>query len=199
MAGWDDAVADASFAMNMDLDEPRDRRRDAVGSAAAAVGGPLQPDPDRPARSATPAELTWWLRGDRGWLRLQVKVTPEASPRIQWLAVEAVLDPSQRLLAIAGQVLAAASASGALPPAVVVSDALDTARFARSAAAAGARFGALQLGRPVAGDGAMRAVWQLATERGGAAELRLTLDAETHALTEAALLAAERSISGEAW
>ena len=60
LAGWDDAAADALFAMNMDLDEPRAPRRAALAAAVDAVGGPLRRDTDRPATASAPAELGWW-------------------------------------------------------------------------------------------------------------------------------------------
>ena len=41
---WDDAVADAAFAMNVDLDEPRDARRAAIAKAVEQVGGPMRLD-----------------------------------------------------------------------------------------------------------------------------------------------------------
>ena len=95
-ASWDDAVADEAFAMNMDLDEPRELRRAAVEKVAADLG-PFRPDATRPEASESPAHLTWWLRGERGWVRLVLLVTPEPSPRIQRFAVTAVPDPSDAL------------------------------------------------------------------------------------------------------
>ena len=50
LASWDDAVADEAFAMNMDLDEPRDLRRAAVEKVVAELG-PFRPDASRPVVS----------------------------------------------------------------------------------------------------------------------------------------------------
>ena len=199
LARWDDTVADAEFAMNMDLDETRDRRRAALGTAVELVGGPLRADVARPAWSSTPAELTWWLRGDRGWLRLQVKLTPEPSPQVQWLTVDAVLDASPALTAAAERVLAAARSGHVWPDDLIAGDALDRGRISRALQAADARFGAMRLGLPIAGDGTTAATWSLDTKQGGGAELRLVLDPASGAVAEAALLEAGRAIPGEAW
>jgi CubicO group peptidase (beta-lactamase class C family) len=199
LTDWHDDAADALFAMNMDLDEPREHRRASLAAAVAAVGQPLRADPDLPPTSGTPAERTWWLRGERGWLRLRVKVTPEPSPRLQWLAVEAVADPSAQLRAVADELLASAAADGALPPALRVAEAFDRERFGRAARAAGARFGRLCLGRPVAGDGTGTARWELEVERGGRALLRIALDPASGELTEAEITVGERSTPAEGW
>jgi len=198
LEAWDDAAADALFAMNVDLDEPRGRRRAAVESAVASVGRPLRQAADRPATSETPAERTWWLRGERGWLRVEAKLTPEPSPRLQWLVVEAVPDPGAALVGIAQRLLDGA-ADGDLPADLPVADALDRNRYARSARAASLRFGSLRLGLPRAGDGTTTATWELAVERGGPAGLRVVLDAATGMLVEASLTVAERAAAGEAW
>lgn len=196
---WDDAEADALFAMNMDLDEPRGLRRAALEEAVRRAGPPLRPDPSRPATSASPAERTWWLRGERGWLRLSALLTPEPSPRLQRLAAEAVPEPSPALAAAAAAVLGAVSGSGVLPAGTAVALGLDRDRLARTAAAACARFGALRLGLPLEGDGAMRAAWELATERGGRAVLRVALDGEAGTLTEATIVAERRTTPPEGW
>lgn len=196
---WDDVSADALFAMNMDLDEPRDRRRVAVASAVAAVGGPLREDRDRQATSETPAERTWWRRGQRGWVRVAAKLTPEPSPRLQWLAVEAVFDPSAALVRAAEAVLGAADEGAALPADLALDAEFDLVRHARSARAAAARFGTMRLALPTAGDGASSATWSVATERGGAAQLRIALDPATGRLREATLLVAARAMPSEGW
>ena len=108
LASWDDAVADEAFAMNMDLDEPRALRRAAVEKVAAELG-PFRPDASRPEVSESPAHLAWWLRGERGWVRLVLLVTPEPRPRIQRFAVAAVPDASDTLAAVADAILLAAS------------------------------------------------------------------------------------------
>ena len=105
LARWDDAVADETFAMNLDLDEPRDVRRAALEKVAADLG-PFHRDEDRAAVSVSAAHLRWWLRGERGWAELEILVTPEAEPRLQTFRVTPVGDPSPALVAAAERLLA---------------------------------------------------------------------------------------------
>ncbi|HEY5434539.1 MAG TPA: serine hydrolase domain-containing protein, partial [Candidatus Limnocylindrales bacterium] len=152
LASWDDDVADAAFAMNMDLDEPRDLRRAAAEKLAVELG-PFHPDPARPDQVTSPADLSWWLRGSRGWVRASILVTPEQEPRLQRLALLAVGDPSPALWTAAEQVIALTSASGASwPEDLPVSNGLDTVAVLRSLRAGDARVGPMRLGLPTSGD-----------------------------------------------
>jgi CubicO group peptidase (beta-lactamase class C family) len=199
LARWDDGVADAAFAMNLDLDEPRDRRRDAVARVAADLG-PFRRDPGRPDVSWSAAHLRWWLRGERGWAQLEILVTPEPQPRIQTLLVTPVGDPSPPLVAVAERLLAvAAEPAVAWPGDLAHAEALDPGAVERALRAGSARFGTMRLGLPVAGDGAASTTWELVTERGGRATLKLALDPGTGTVTEAALLAAKVEPPAEAW
>jgi hypothetical protein len=56
----------------------------------------------------------------------------------------------------------------------------------------------MRLGRPTSGDGQLTTTWEMATDR-GRATLKLTLDPETGAVTEAALQAARRTPPDDAW
>jgi hypothetical protein len=197
VARWDDAVADEAFAMNMDLDEPRELRRAAVEKAAAGLG-PFERDAVRPIRSASAADCTWWLRGERGWLRLSILVTPEPRPRIQRLKVTAVGEPSPSLAEVAQRLLdLAATGPRAWPDDLAAGPDLDCQRVLRSLRAAEARFGTMTLGLPVDGDGVTTTTWELGTER-GAATLRVALDAAgVCEAVELAIPAAEVPL--EAW
>lgn len=199
LAEWDDDAADALFAMNVDLDLPRALRREEVAKAVAAVGGPLRDDAARPTASTTPAELVWWLRGERGWLRVRILATPETAPTVQTLEVTAVVDPSPRLERTGAGLLQSASVGPDLPAGVAASTAFDAVAWARAAQAGNARFGAMALGLPTAGDGETTTTWELVTERGGRAGLRLALDRATGELVEAALTASEREAPAEGW
>ncbi len=195
---WDDGVADAAFAMNMDLDEPRDLRRTMAEKVAADLG-PFHPDPARPIRSVSPADLTWWLRGERGWVRASILVTPEAEPRLQRLAFRAVGDPSPVLLAAAERIVAMAGTTAAeWPSDLAAADELDTATVLRSLRAADARFGAMSIGLPVEGDGTSTSRFEIESER-GSLELKVTVDPETGALTSAMLLVRARETPAEGW
>lgn len=196
---WDDAAADELFAMNVDLDQPRERRRAAIEAAALSVGGPLREDAARPAVSPTPAARTWWRRGERGWLHVRMSLTPQPAPRVQALAVEAVIDPSEALRSAGEAVLAAVAAGGVAPAGLEVGAPFDRQRFGRAARAAGSRFGELGLGLPMAGNGTSAATWNLVTERGGRALLRVSIDPASGALADAAVVVAERATPAEGW
>jgi hypothetical protein len=201
---WDDAAADGAFAMNMDLDEPRERRRAAVTSLSAEMG-PLRPDDTRPVTSDSPADLTWWLRGSCGWARISILVTPEPSPRIQALTVRSVGDPSPALRTLAQRILAlAAEAAGEVGPAPFWPDDLplgpgvDRPALERALRAAGPVLGTLRLGLPIDGDGRTASTFALESERGNA-ELRVGLDPDSGVVTVASLLVKTRAAAPEAW
>ena len=199
LVAWDDAVADGAFAMNMDLDEPRELRRAAVEKVAADLG-PFRPDATRPEVSESPAHLTWWLRGERGWVRLGLLVTPEPSPRVQRFAVTAVPDPSDALLGHRGQdprrrrVAVAGLARRRRRPA-------QTSIWSRSNGRCGPprhASGPMRRGLPMAGDGTTTATFQVDGDD-GRAELKITVDPESGAVTTVVLSAAEREAAAEAW
>ena len=211
LRGWDDAVADGAFAMNLDLDQPRAARRAAMEAAVEQIG-PLEPDPDRPDESFSAAHAAWWLRGPGGWLRVAVLTTPEPQPTIQTLALRVVRTPSAALQA-AGNALAAATAldAPAWPADLRAADGLATDDVRRSLRAAAARFGPLALGLPVEGDGTTTATWELwpadaigratTTRRaGGHAPATLAVDAsDDGSIRKAELLVAAREAPAEPW
>lgn len=197
LAQWDDAAADAAFAMNMDLDEPRDRRRAAVEQIAAALG-PFRPDPTRPTVSESSAHLRWWMRGERGRVQLELLVTPEPLPRIQTLKVTHVPDPCAALVTAADTLLTAARHEPVWPSALAAAASLDTATVLRELGAGAIRFGAMTLGLPTKGDGTTTTTWDLATER-GRATLKVTLDPACGTVTAAELRVPSRSMPAEAW
>jgi hypothetical protein len=161
LGGWDDAVADAAFAMNLDLDQPRAARRAAMEAAVEQIG-PLEPDPDRPEESWSPAHAAWWLRGPGGWLRVGLLTTPEPRPTIQTLALRVVHTPSEALRSTADALLAETALDApAWPAGLRASDGLATDDVRRSLRAAAARLGHLALGLPIEGDGTTTATWEL--------------------------------------
>ena len=196
---WDDAVADGAFAMNVDLDEPRESRRAAVQKAVDQVGAPLRLDPDREECSNSTAHRRWWLRGERGWLEVALLVNPEPEPRIQALRVTPVLDPSPALVDAATRLLAAAE-TGAWPDGLEAADGV-----ARGAVLRGLRViaawlgdGPATLGLPTGGDGATTATWELG-DSPGAGTLKLTVDPADGRLTAVDVNAPARGPAIEGW
>ncbi len=80
-ARWDDALADAHFAHNVDLDRPRAERRADVARLAAEIGAFARIDDGLTSRSA--ADVRWRVRGERGDAEFAVLLSPEVPPRIQ--------------------------------------------------------------------------------------------------------------------
>jgi hypothetical protein len=196
LASWDDGVADAAFAMNMDLDEPRGVRR--AGVAKVAELGPFTPDAGRPEVSLSPAHLEWWLRGDRGWAQCELLVSPEPSPRIQSLRVTAVPDPAPELFAAASRLLEAAPGEPpAWPVALVAGEGLKVAEVLRELHAGAVRFGTMALGAVTSSEPGS-AAWDLVTER-GRATLRVALDAVAGAVTAVELRVPARTLPHEGW
>jgi hypothetical protein len=201
---WDDAEADAWFAMNMDLDERRDRRREAVEAAVAQVGGPFRVDEGRPPESDSTTHRRWWLRGERGWLRCGLRLSPEPRPLIQVLAVTAVIDPSPSLAA-AATALVGTAGTAQWPSGLEAGPAVDRTVVARGLAVAAGWLGGVGLGTLVAGDGTTTATWELVAPGAvtpfgrGRARLVVTLDAISGQLTAVAVEAAPLSAPPEGW
>ena len=198
LARWDDAVADAVFAVNTDLDEPRDLRRAEAAKMAGELG-PFRRDPGRPDRSASPADLAWWLRGSHGWVRASILVTPEPEPRLQRMVLLPVGDPSSALRSAAERILAlAGEPAPAWPVDLPVGGDLDTQAVLRALRAGGNHFGALRLGLPIDGDGRASSTFEIESDR-GRLELKVALDPDTGSLTTAALLVRTREAPPEGW
>ncbi len=102
---WDDAVADAIFAANVDRDLPRERRRAALEAAAQQLG-PVSGDEDPAPVSASAADIAWWVSGANGRVRMYVQLTPQATPLVQTLTVAFVGAVSPQLAAVAGNAAA---------------------------------------------------------------------------------------------
>lgn len=84
--GWDDALADAHFAVNVDLDTPRALRRADFVRAGGAIG-----TFERRADgwiSNSPAHVRWPVSGANANATFEVLLTPERPPRIQALTAE---------------------------------------------------------------------------------------------------------------
>jgi CubicO group peptidase (beta-lactamase class C family) len=76
---WHDARADRLFSENVARDEPypeRQRRIELVRERIGVFGE----DKKRPAEHDSPAHCRWWLRGDRGTVQAEIRLTPERQP-----------------------------------------------------------------------------------------------------------------------
>ncbi len=201
---WDDTVADEAFAMNMDLDQPREARREALQKIARELG-PFRRDDQRSidqgrrADASSPAHLAWWLRGKGGWLRVSILVTPEPSPRVQVLDLTPAANPSPRLRAVAEQLLAlAADGTRGWPDGLATGVDVDRDLALRSLRAAHALFAPISLGLPRAGDGRTSTTFELDSQRGHAT-LAVTLDPDGTTITTISCMVADRSSAPEGW
>ena len=183
LAAWDDDLAAASFAMNIELDEPVARRR-AEMERLRVVHGTLAPDPDEPTTYLSNLDATWWMRGERGRVQVGILLSPEPTPRIQDLTLTSVPDPSAELTAAAAHVVGVIAGAavgrgdaGALGLDLPLAGAVDRAVVERTIRATAARLGHVRLG-PAIASASDSATWRLDGDR-GEATLRLERDPAT--------------------
>ena len=81
---WDDELAARVFADTVDMDEPLERRRAAMARIRERLGD-LSLDVAAPVESLSPAQLTWWMTGPGGRLKVAISLNPESPPAIQTL------------------------------------------------------------------------------------------------------------------
>ncbi|SDS78556.1 serine hydrolase domain-containing protein [Microterricola viridarii] len=84
--GGETPLDPALFSENVALDLPLERRTAALRLALADIGGLTAGSPTD-ACSDGPAHLAWFLPGASGRLRVEIRLTPEARPRVQTLLV----------------------------------------------------------------------------------------------------------------
>ena len=186
LARWDDARGGRGVRHEHGPRQPRDLRR-ATAERLSAEIGPFRRDPSRPDRSSSPAHLAWWLRGERGWVRAEILVTPEPEPLIQRLALTAVGDPSAALRDAAESLLRCAAEPAPVWPADVPAGRGWTPGPSCGHCGQPRRAsGRCASASPTAGDGSTSATWELDTDR-GRAQLGVGLDRDTGSLVTAEL------------
>ena len=164
LRSWDDAAADRIFTPNVAQDEPYPARREKAALTWQRLGPPSG-DPARPAESDSPAQLRWWLRGERGEAAVEIKLTPEDPPRVQALAL--AVPPAwdsplwQRTQALIS--LLNAGAPG-WPADLPVAELMDTALLVRRLRMAAAWAGQCQAGAFSNGDGSTSVTVELTGE-----------------------------------
>jgi hypothetical protein len=82
---WDDATADSLAAMNLYLDEPRDRRRAAIERVRDEVGGECRSEEPLVAENALRGR--WRMRCRNGDLRVSITLAPTEPAKVQYLDV----------------------------------------------------------------------------------------------------------------
>jgi hypothetical protein len=126
-------------------------------------------------------------------VRVEILLSPELPPRVQAFALTSVPEPPPALRRAAERVLAAMDLPGTgpvtidWPPDVVVSEALQLGPVVRAMRATEARFGPLELGPPIEGDGERKATFRLHGPR-GRVDLALSLDPARGCIDSVALV-----------
>lgn len=78
------------FSENIELDQPLARRRSAFRLAVADIGGLNGDGAVRATETSEgPSHAVWFLPGRSGRLRVEIRMTPEATPRVQTLLIAA--------------------------------------------------------------------------------------------------------------
>lgn len=169
LAVWDDDIAAATFSMNVDMDEPIERRRDAIEGIRQAHG-PLHRSNAAPT-SDTPSHIEWWLDAEpgRGRVRVEITLDPQAEPRVQYLSLTSVPEPDPRLRAAAEAMVASANGEASESPPGI--DDVD-----RDLLLVRTLFGPVTLGPPTAAATAS-ATFRVTGEH-GELELALAMDAD---------------------
>jgi CubicO group peptidase (beta-lactamase class C family) len=187
---WDDTVAANLFAMNVELDRPIAERRAAIDKIRE-THGPLRPDADAPPESQSPFEITWWMRGERGRVKVEIQLSPEKAPLVQTLNLTSVPEPTAELQRAAEQIVAALAGSDGgsprWPTSLAVGPDVDRDALDRACRATEARFGTVRLGPPIAGDGVKTATFRLECAR-GKVDLRLERNLADGVLTAVGLV-----------
>jgi hypothetical protein len=192
---WDDARAAELFAMNVELDEPIAARRAFVERLHERHGA-LRPDDAEPTESQTSYHLSWWMRGDRGRVHVEILLSPELPPRVQTFGVTSVPEPPAALQVAASRIAAAVARAEGRPaidwPAdVAIGEDVDLDAIRRALVATAARFAPVRLGPTIAGDGETKATFRLRSDR-GEVDLALELDPKLGCVTSVSLVPVRR-------
>ncbi len=149
----DDAAADRIFTPNVAQDEPYPARREKAALTWQRLGPPGG-GPARPAESDSPAQLRWWLRGERGEAAVEIKLTPEDPPRVQALSLAVPPAWDGPLWQRTQQIISLLNASAPGWPAdLPVAELLDTGLLVRQLRMAAAWAGQCRAGAFSNGDG----------------------------------------------
>ena len=172
LEGWDDELAAATFSMNVDLDEPIERRRAEIDRLRETHGRLRRSE--QPSTMESPFQLAWWLEGERGRVQVEISLDPQPEPKVQSLDLTSVPEPDARLREAAERLVGSNGDDVADLP---LGDDLDRVSVQRDLRLVRALFGACSLGPCIAGDGA-GATFRVSAERGDL-DLILTENTET--------------------
>jgi len=127
LASWDDTIADALFAVNVYMDETRERRKTRIERAKGLLGGLREGAMATCIRTWSAAECSWHEPCVKGYLAICILLTPHGSPKVQTFTVKAVVTAPEEIEEAAQQYLTGerASPSSGFDPALRSAMALD--------------------------------------------------------------------------
>jgi CubicO group peptidase (beta-lactamase class C family) len=153
LRSWDDQAAERIFTPNVAQDEPYPARREKAALAWQRLG-PSRGTGLRLAESDSPAHLRWWLHGELGDAAVEIKLTPEDPPRVQWLALAVPPALGSPLWLCTHALISLLNAGAPVwPDDLPASEQLDTAVLVRRLRMAAAWAGQCQAGAFSSGDG----------------------------------------------
>ena len=85
IAKWDDGLADRIAAVNLYLDQSKDRRRRQIEDLVAKAGGACKPEGPFDVENALRGE--WTMTCATGALRVAITLSPTMPPKVQYLTV----------------------------------------------------------------------------------------------------------------
>jgi CubicO group peptidase (beta-lactamase class C family) len=177
LASWDDRLAATTFSMNVDMDDPIERRRAAIERLRETHGSLHRSDEEPTFWSPIAAE--WWLEGAPGRVKVEITMDPQPVPRVQHFELTSVPEPDPRLRAMA-EVLVSSANNGVTELALGGAD-IDRAEVERDLLFVRTLFGVARLGAPIAADG-LSATFGVIAER-GMLDLAVSVDAPGRLLT----------------
>lgn len=151
----------ALFTGNVEQDVPDAERKVQLQEALDKVGA-ARPIAEPVVHGRGLGYASWWLPAERGHYDLELKMSPEPSPRVQWLTVAPVPAPPEALVEHARAILASAPE---WPAAVPLAEGVDPTPLRR---ALGVLVGLspeppLLVPQPLAGDGTTKAEFGVVT------------------------------------
>jgi CubicO group peptidase (beta-lactamase class C family) len=169
LARWDDEVAARLFTENVALDEPLTARASTMAELAERHG-PLRRD-DGTDEARSPAHLAWWLRGERGAVRAELRMSPERRPRVQAFAFVSAPPPPTALVDLAARLVAETARPDPRWPDGVAWAPANRPAVEHALRAVSSWWGACRLGRVTKGDGRHTASFAVHGERPWASPL----------------------------
>jgi hypothetical protein len=178
ITNWDDALAKRIAADNLFLDASAEVRAArfrelAVTHGACRTAGAIEPE--------NALRGSWRMTCERGWLDVTITLAPTNPPRVQSLNVQSTLPPDPEVTKAVASVAKLVGGWDAKALESLAAPGFDVEKLRRQLAAMSS-WGSCKVGETTGGDGSRNSTVRFTCERGVVAA-RLSLDPETHRLT----------------